>query len=783
MKHAYLLFVCLSMPTLVYAADDTTTLTPLFEDYCIQCHGPKKQKGDIRFDDLSTFDPALWEIVYEQLASEEMPPDDEPQPSKEQRHLLTQHTLARATQASQTQTAGLRRLNKREYANTVVDLLGLQPGVFDPGEYIYQDDVAEGFDTQAKALVISNELLLEYMESAEKSLRHALFTDDIKRPTSRVIDVRLDKMQGTSNYYATYQKDHVVFRAGGKYMAYDGEATRTITTPGRYRITITASAVDRQRYPERFKPAEGPLILGLGILADESVSVSGDGKIQQTFNLKDDAPQTFQLDTWIDKGHFPYLYFVNGTNKPITQIRSGIRRGTLKPSAIDEPYVGPGIQITQYKIEGPFHDTWPPQSIRTTYDADKIPDLANPIARQQLILRFATRAFRRHVTPEETAPYLNFLNTQYDASGNWRDAIIKTFTAMMSSPDFLYLHEDIGELDAFSLANRLSYFFWSTMPDDELFALAKSGKLKDDSILLQQVERLINDPKSARLSTSFVSQWLALNTLGTMRPDGRVKEFRAYFQDNLEPAMLEETQRYFHHVLLNNRSVSDFIDSNYSFLNKALATHYDVPFEGGQYDPHVRVTFPPHVKRGGILGHSSILTLTANGVETSPVVRGVWVLANFLGTPPPPPPKEVPALTPDLNGSKTVRDLLEKHRTDPACLECHRKIDPLGFALEAYDPIGRFRPDYSKGVPVDTRGNFAGQNFDDIAELKKILLSELRPFARNLTMRMAEYAMGRKPGPSDYAQVDQIVTESASDHFALKNIIVRMATSDLMRMK
>ena len=350
---------------------------------------------------------------------------------------------------------------------------------------------------------------------------------------------------------------------------------------------------------------------------------------------------------------------------------------------------------------------------------------------------------------------------------------------MMSSIDFLYIREGNGELDSYELANRLSYFLHSTMPDAELLSLARSGKLKDNAVLSQQITRLLGDERSSQFGNSFADQWLSLDKLGTMPPDGKSQEFRDYYRDNLEPAMLQETRLFFQHVLQNNRPVRDFIDSDYSFINAGLARLYDVPFWQGK-EEFVRVNFAPNSRRGGILTHASVLTLSANGVETSPVERGVWVLADFLGTPPPPPPKEVPAITPDLNGAETVRDLLEKHRSDKACMECHRRMDPLGFALEAYDPIGRFRTSYSKTQNVSTQGNYLGKEFADVTELKQILSSDIRPFARNLIVRIAEYAKGRTLTVADFGIVESILDDTEKGDFRLKDIVVAIATSQLM---
>jgi hypothetical protein len=773
------LLICLIVPSFAIGAEEFATIQPLVQKYCVRCHGPVRQKGDTRLDRLTELDAATFETVYEQLAGGLMPPDDQRQPTSVERTKLMQHVLEIAKMNSPITAPGLRRLNKREYGNTVQDLLGLRNGTFDPSEYIYDDEIDEGFDTAAESLVISNELLMEYMDAAEKSLRHALFTDATTKPAAKAINVRVGRMAGVGGgRYINNHKDHVICRSGGKAMVYDGLATRTMRFPGRYTITVTAAGIDRDHYPVRFAPEKGPVLMGFGVKQDVAASVSSESTLLKTFELKDDVDQTFQFDAWIDKDHFPYFSFVNGSGKPISQVRSNIRRRKLPASAMNQPYRGPGIRISSFKVEGPFLDEWPAASIRTTYDSDNIPNLAVPAVREEVILRFADRAFRRRVSNAEVAPYLAYLNKQQRSGTSWHDATIKTFAAMMSSVDFLYIREGQGELDAYELANRLSYFLWSTMPDAELFALAKSGTLKEPTVFRQQIVRLLNDERAARFSNSFADQWLSLEQLGSMPPDAK-GEFREYYRQNLEPAMLEETRRYFRYVLNENRSVRDFIDSDYSFVNRGLASLYGVPFPE-KTNGFVKVTFPRNVKRGGLLGHGSILTLTANGVETSPVERGVWVLADLLGTPLPPPPKEVPAITPDLNGAETVRDLLEKHRSDKACIECHRRMDPLGFALEAYDPIGRFRTRYSKTQSVSTEGNYLGRDFADVDELKQILVSDIRPFARNLVIRIAEYAKGRKLVAADYATVESIVNETGEVNYQLKDVVIAVATSDLM---
>ncbi|MCM2371198.1 DUF1592 domain-containing protein [Aporhodopirellula aestuarii] len=761
-------------------AEEALNTKSLLQKYCVRCHNTDEREGDVSLDQLSRDDIDLFGQIYEQLSSRQMPPDDEMQPTSKERERLARLFLELAKKSTVPETAALRRLNKREYSNTVRDLLGIRGGIFDPGKFIYKDEVSEGFDTEGESLVTSNELLLEYLEAAQLSLRQALFTLDPEAPKANVINVDTAKMTGASRRYETKDRQAYVFRVG-KAKIHGTGPTQLMKMPGRYRITVTASAIDQDRYPVPFVPVNAPPVLGIGIVSGNRSGVSEFDRHEEKFPLKYDQEQTFQLERWIDQGFHPYLQFANGPGKPVTQIRANLRRGKITKADATGPFVGPGIRVTEFKIEGPFYDTWPPESVCTTIGSNTIPDFENATARLYLLGRFAKRTFRRRVTREEMTLWVKYLNARYATTRDWREAFIETMTAMMASPDFLYLQENEGELGPFQLASRLSYFFWSTMPDHELFSLADSGKLTEPDVLRQQVIRLIQDPRSRRFSDSFVDQWLALDTLGSMPPDSKLFRF---YNASVETAMLAETRQFFRHVFQENRSVRDFIDSEYTFLNRQLATLYGIPIEGGDNaisDGKLVLTrLPKGSPRGGILGHASVLTLTSNGVETSPVTRGVWVLANFMGTPPPPPPAEVPALVPDLNGARTVRQMLEKHRSDPACMSCHRRMDPLGFALEAFDPVGRFRTNYSKRVKVSTQGRYMGQNFDDINELKQILSSDLRLFARNLIVRLSEYAKGRKLVSADYATVEAILSASQKDGFNLKHIVYMIAISDLM---
>jgi len=779
MMKPFLAMLTFSLMSTFAIADDLATVQPMLRQHCVRCHNADEQNGDVRLDDLSDADAELLTNIYEQITSLQMPPEDEPQPSNTQRSALANQIL-KIAKSRPAELGGLRRLNKREYRNTVQDLLGLQEGSFDPSTYIYDDNVAEGFDTNASLLVTSDESLFEYMEAAQASLHQALFSLDVEQPKSNVRDVPLGLISCGDRRFESHRKSPYTFRVGGNAKATDTKSARNCQVPGLYRITVTASAVDEDVYPVKFPPQKAPPILAIGVVSSRRTGVNALGRTIDTFPLIYGKEQTFTVETWIDRDFYPYLRFANGPPKPATLIRAALRRTKFKPADFAGPFRGPGIQVTQYKIEGPFYKQWPTASMRTTLLSDKMPDLTSDVERERLLGRFAIRAFRRRVTREEIALWNDYMNEQYKASSSWDIAVVKTLTAMMASTDFLYLPEEQGKLSGFPLASRLSYFLWSTMPDRELFSAANSGKLTEPETLKAQVLRMMNDPRSAHFCESFVDQWLALDELGTMPPDNKQKEFRIY-TDGLESAMREETRLYFRHVYEKNLSVADFIESDYSFVNNRLSELYGLPTKGD--GKHVYTKLPPTSKRGGILTHGSVLTLTSNGVETSPVVRGVWVLDHFLGTPPPPPPAEVSAIVPDLTGATSVRELLEQHRDNKACMECHRRMDPLGFALEAYDPIGRFRTKYSKRQKVSTDGVFNGKDFNDIDELKKILAADLRPFARNLIIRIAEYAKGRELVATDYPVIEQIVDQTERNNFQLKEIVYRIAISELITEK
>ena len=461
-----------------HAADPYAPIEPFLERYCVECHGEKKQKGEVRLDDFGAIEGALWSEIYDQIHHGDMPPEDEAQPSVQELESISKLIDQISRDDAFSIATGYRRLNRREYANTVRDLLGLKSGLYNPAARIYKDEVNHGFDTNAQELIISNELLLEYLDSAENSLRAALFLDKLERPVTETKNFGSGRLDGGNRRFTTHKpkaKDRsTVIRGPGPHYAH--EATRKAAVAGNYRVTITAAGVDRDNYGKaKFAPVTGPVKMGIGARLESQNGTGGGSQTVGIFDLKDEEFQTFQVEMWLEKGAYPWVSFENGSRKPASNVRAAVRRRLIKPSESPKNYRGPGVEVKLFRVEGPLDPEWPPATYKTTFQIDEMPDFENAEVRDSLITRFVARAFRRPATETDRQDYRGYLDQQYEKTGNWHEAYIKTFAAVMASHDFLYIKEELGELPPFELANRLSYFFWSTMPDSELFQLARSG--------------------------------------------------------------------------------------------------------------------------------------------------------------------------------------------------------------------------------------------------------------------------------------------------------------------
>jgi hypothetical protein len=542
-------------------------------------------------------------------------------------------------------------------------------------------------------------------------------------------------------------------------------------TAGRYRFRISTYAYQSDRS------------LPLMIYAGSQDTRRGKTELTQVYDSLPGEPQVFE---WIE---------------PLDK-RDTIRVVTKGPNKqwgdSAKTYTGPGLAVQWIEVEGPLVGDWPPPShTRLLGEVDIATGTAADAER--IVRQFATRAFRRPANDEELQPIFGLMSAKLAADGKFEDALRIGLKTVLVSPDFLFLRPAAGPLDGYALAARLSYFLWSTQPDETLLELAARGELAQPAVLHAQVERMLGDPKAAAFTENFTGQWLKLRDIRATSPD---KQLYPEFDALLEWSMVEETHRFFDELLTHDLSVLNFIDSDFAMLNSRLCEHYDLFAKASAQQPLVttlafrKTKLPPASHRGGVLTQASVLKVTANGTNTSPVMRGVFFLDRILGQPVPPPPKNVPAIEPDTRGATTIRAQLQQHRNVEMCATCHTKIDPPGATLESYDVIGGWRenyralgmewgkrvmgPDghrfhYGIGPRCETDGILpSGQSIANLAELKRHLLASEKTreqVARSLAEKLLVYGTGHELEFADREAVSKIVAQARQRDYGLRQLV------------
>lgn len=793
-----------------------TVFAPFLENHCHQCHGEQEQSGERRFDRLSgsiTDDRSLvdWQDILDQLNLGEMPPQDAKQPSVEQR-LEVIDWLTREIQnyhesrAPSRQEVVLRRLNSREYRNTIRDLLHLNMLMFNPAEKFPRDQQTEHLDNVGDALVTSGHLLAGYLEAADTVVNKAMFP--LEKPevqTWRFEDgfnqqPEIDQVHRKTNFY-TYLTLYDVIGADKHEGAYAPIHAFAEGVPydGWYEMEFKAAAVNREHpYEDEFLGTDRREPLRLGIVAG-NVLVGPLHKPQPVepllaeLDLADEM-STYTVRIWLDRGYTPRFTFRNGlmdarnlwsrVQKKYPDLFEKVDNGIVaqRYNAIANGKL-PQIHVDDVEIRGPFYDEWPRASQRELLGEDfqqavETGQLSDDQMRRHLA-RFMQDAYRRPVQSEEIERVLSVIHVRQQTGRSPLEAYSDGIKTVLCSPNFLFWDEgDSDQLSPWAMAARLSSFLWSSMPDAELTQHAAIGDLTDASVLSEQIERMLDDPKSIALVDGFLDSWLTLRELGSTPPDR--SDFVEFYHYDLGTAMREETRLFTAYLLEQNLNINNFLDSDFTFVNKRLAQHYGLAVpEEIQCDAGKFVRIPlDNRRRGGLLGQASVLTVTANGIDTSPVVRGVWLLENILGTPPSPPPPDVEPLDPDVRGAQSIRDQLEKHRSLPSCYDCHRKIDPLGFALENFDPVGKWRDEYDRGVKIESAGELPnGKTFGDIMGLKEILVGQQDLFAKSLTEKLLAYAIGRQLEPTDRPEVDRIVSALHTQGNGFRDLIREVVLS------
>ncbi len=783
------------------AANVPPVIAALTDTACIACHGNDVVTPlDMRELDFDLNDAATrrtWERIYDRVASGQMPPVGAPRPKDEiaQRALarLENELIAANERRRNGQRTPLRRLTRLEYAYTIEDLLGLDEEVAAHlGTSLPAEADAGGFDNVAARQGISPLHIRSYLAAADAALDAAIRLGPSPERDPFVIDYAksgyLNFMSNAEILGGGITKNTgdgiaMFFDVGSTYLMHSSSEGFDVTAPGRYRITLEARA---------YQPSS-PITLTVyrGTRQGATQTASLDDLIG-SFDLIGDKARTVQVETYLRPGEL-ISPSVAELAKP-----EGDYTNYFAPEKNIKDYPGEGIVMQRMTIEGPLVDAWPPRSTRdlfgVEFDMNGKPIVSKPVIEhvRDVVDRFGRRAFRRPLTKAEQQMFTKLAEPHLEAG--LVEAARVPLKAILSAPQFIY-QGGATDLSDFEIASRLSYFLWRSTPDEELLHLAEAGKLTDDAVLESQVARLSGDPKHERFVKDFAGQALRLYEMKTTTPDpGLYPEY----DDRLGLAMRRETELYLADLVANNSSIDAVIDSDFTYLNRRIAAHYGI--DGVEGQAMRRVALPSDSPRGGVLAQASVHKITANGTTTSPVPRGNFVLANILGRPAPPPPPGVAGLEPDTRGTTTIREQLTAHRANPTCATCHRTIDPPGFALESFDPIGGFRSTYrvsggvmegegftvplpyKKGLPVDPSGETtAGHQFANFEAYKDLLLeTERDAIATHFISQFVTLATGAEVDFADRRAIEAI-RESVAPDFRVRDMLHAVVMSDLFK--
>jgi hypothetical protein len=789
--------------------------------YCLECHDADVHKGDRSFDKftlpLKTL-PAVIEArdIIDQLTLREMPPKKAEQPSDEER-LAVIRALREGTAAAQAslQSTGsrtvLRRLSNREYENTLETLFGRRLDTLGLTADFPKEKTARHLDTIGQSLVTSGFLVDQYFLSANRLVETRL-GKPTTAPTTRRFNsnfIQYEELTGSHKsafnfrYLNIYEQPNTDTRQGG--YGHIEDFRQGVPISGLYDIEVEATALHRDTH---YDPAifgidlSEPFILGVvpGDITKGHIHYPQDIEpLLASSVVPDNVPTRLKFRVWLEAGQTPRFIFPNG---PYESRASVVTINKRYPKEFSTPVgssgVGrshilregklPHIRISEIVVQGPVSEpVGGAEEIavfgKDGFQADRALDQ---------LLAFAAKAYRRPLQDADRASIRVMHEKRLSEKASPRQAALDVVKLILCSPSFLYLSEVTKEgdrrLQPHDLATRLAYALWATPPDESLSASATSGKLTGDAELKKQIDRLLADKRVDGFVHGFLDSWLNLRDLGGMPPPRESN--RAYYAEDLPTSMKAEARLFLSDMLKENRPVSQFLHADYTFVDKKLAQLYDLPAQKTMRlaDGFQKVSLKGDKHRGGLLGMAAVLTVSANGVETSPVTRGAWVSENILGIKPPPPPDVVPAIEPDVSGTTTIRERLAKHSTDRACAECHRKIDPLGFSLESFDPVGRWRITYpkpKKGVApkIDTTGEFAsGETYQDFAGFRDILHAKREEmFTRHLIRSLLAYSSGRLMEPADEFAIDRIQEKVKQQGLGLRSLVVECLTSDLFR--
>jgi len=812
MRYTSLILVCVAPFCIAQSSPPGATFGPFLAENCYTCHSSKAKTAGL---DLEAFagrasileDRATGESVLRMLKTGKMPPGGMLRPREaDLAAVIKKLEDAFGTSAAVTKAVSghvpPHRLNRAEYNNTIRDLLGVDIHAADD---FPQDDSIYGFDNIADALSISPLLTEKYIAAAEKIANIAVFGPELQPEPVR-FDVAVPRRMETTN---------IVRITKPAYNSMSNYDVTGLSQPGsyhlNYQLPVTAEYVFR--------------IIGAGNRPAGSEPTHCtfwiDGKIVKTFDIPDVSLSGFERrpDTWEARLKLPagtHEFVVafprqfeglppryGGPNPsklpepppldperfraPSTDNRPGkIEERRIAYERAKEQFAHPtweGLSVTEFDIVGPYNHV--KGASKESLQKIFICGDQQPACLRTTLSNLAARAFRRSLVAGEIDPIVKIAESAQRRSGSFERGVAVGIQAILVSPDFLFRIEktsvsDTGprRLTDYELASRLSYFLWSSMPDEGLMNRAADGSLKNADVLRAEVKRMLADPKSRALFDNFASEWLEVRRLESLNPD---RDSFPDFDDYLRSSMQKETELFFENLVRNDGNILDLIDGKYTFLNERLAAHYGIPGVRGKEFRRVDLS---GTNRSGVLGHGSVLTVSSYATRTSPVLRGKWILENILNAPPPPPPPNVPSLDATSAGtSATLRQVLEQHRANPVCSSCHTRMDPLGFSLENYDAVGSWRDKDGK-FPVDSSGVLPdGRTFQGPEGLKSVLRADKDAFASALTSKLLAYGLGRGVESFDQPAIRQIVSRLPADDYRFSSLVLEIVNSSPFQMQ
>ncbi len=789
-------------------SDFEKSVLPFLADNCYACHNTRRKSGELDLERYKTAASILqeretWELALQKLQTGEMPPKGAPRPDQTELKAVIswiEREFDRVDRLAKPDPGRVtaRRLNRTEYNNTVRDLLGVD---FRPADDFPQDDSGYGFDNIGDVLSLSPVLMEKYLTAAEKIARTAVFGAEQLKPSISRLRPPLGRISSSTKPLSDYDTT-------GLSLPNAIHATYRFPVDAEYNLRIFLGGV---------RPAGSePLQLALWIDGQQVKTASFDPEGIASFSddKQDFGSMTHDFRARVTAGDHWIAVSIMRLYEGLPRSYGGpapSRKPTPPPPVFKPPRVNipperlaemkkrfeerlaqtvpvNEARITGVDVGGPYDQAKGPSadSLKKIYVCGHLDGRHQPGCERKIVSGLARRAYRRPVTPQEVDRMSGLISMAQSKGDSFEEGIVQALQALLISPHFLFRIEqdrgqsqrlaksgEIYQIGQHELASRLSYFLWSSMPDEELLRLADARALRKPDVLAAQLRRMLRDPKSQALVENFGGQWLELRKLESAKPD---RERFPEFDEYLRMSMRRETELFFENIVRQDRSVIDFIDADYTFLNERMARFYRIPNVTG---PEFRqVSLAGNAQRGGVVTQASVLTVSSYATRTSPVLRGKWILENMLNAPPPPPPADVPNLDEaKIGSSMTLRQQLEEHRKNVTCAACHSRLDPLGFGLENFNAIGQWRAKDGK-FPVDSSGTLPdGRSFNGPQELKTILKSDRDAFARGLTEKLLTYALGRGPERYDRPVIKKIAARAAANDYRFSSLALEIVNS------